>query len=185
MASKQLVLAIFDSEAAADTAAEELKSWDKATDDIKLKSVGVLVLDDKGKVKVDKVGRRSTLKGAGIGIILAMVMPIGLAAGIIGGGILGALHRKGLGITDADRERVGRELASGKAAVGVVSDSSETEAISNKLYSLGGSPETHDIDDESLAKVDEAVVADPKAAGASADATAATPETATTGTKPS
>ena len=82
MASKQLVLAIFDSEAAADDAAEALKAWEKATDDIKLKSVGVLVLDDNGKLKVDKVGRRSTFKGAGIGVILAMATPIGLAAGV-------------------------------------------------------------------------------------------------------
>ena len=83
MASKQLVLAIFDSEAAADDAAEALKTWEKATDDIKLKSVGVLVLDDNGKIKVDKVGRRSTFKGAGIGIILAMATPVGeVAAGV-------------------------------------------------------------------------------------------------------
>ena len=131
MASKQLVLAIFDSEAAADTAAEELKSWDKATDDIKLKSVGVLVLDDKGKVKVDKVGRRSTLKGAGIGIILAMVMPIGLAAGIIGGGILGALHRKGLGIDGrgprASRSRAGQRQGGRRCRLGLLGDGGDLQ----------------------------------------------------------
>ncbi len=163
MASKQLVLAIFDSEAAADDAAEALKTWEKATDDIKLKSVGVLVLDDNGKIKVDKVGRRSTFKGAGIGVILAMATPIGMAAGIVGGAALGALHHKGLGIPNDERERIGRELAGGKAAVGVVSDSSETEVISNKLYKLGGSPETHDIDDAALAEVDTAAAAEPAA----------------------
>ena len=180
MASKQLVLAIFDSEGAADAAAEALKSWEKATDDIKLKSVGVLALDDKGKLKVDKVGRRSTFKGAGIGVLLAMATPLGMAAGVIGGAALGALHHKGLGIPDDVRERIGSELAGGKAAVGVVSDSSESEAISAKLYDLGGSPETHDIDDAALAEVDTAAAAEP----AAADAEAA-PEPAATGSSTS
>ena len=103
MASKQVTLAIFKDEASADAAAESLKRWDGASDDIKLKSIGVLVLNEKGQLKTDKMGRRSTGKGAGIGIILAMLTPVGLAAGIIGGGILGALHHKGIGLTDQDR----------------------------------------------------------------------------------
>ena len=89
MAHKQLVLAIFASESDADAAAEALKRWDDESDDIKLKSTGILVLDEKGNLKTDKVGRRSTGKGAGIGIILAMATPIGLAAGLIGGAALG------------------------------------------------------------------------------------------------
>jgi len=163
MASKQLVLAIFDSEAAADAAAESLKAWEDQSEDIKLKSVGVLALDDNGKLKTDKVGRHSTFKGAGIGIILAMATPIGLAAGIIGGGAIGALHHKGLGVSNEDRDRLAGELAGGKAAVGVVSDSSQTDAISAELASLGGTPEAHDIDDAALAEVD-AAAADPAAA---------------------
>ena len=151
MASKQLVLAIFNSEADADAAAEDLKSWEQSSDGIKLKSVGVLALDENGKVKVDKVGRRSTGKGAGIGILLAMATPIGLAAGVIGGGLLGALHHKGLGISNDDRERIGAELAGGKAAVGVVSNSSQTEAILKELEELGGAPESYDLDDAAVA----------------------------------
>jgi hypothetical protein len=161
MASKQVVLAIFKDETAADAAAVALKSWDDAEGDIKLKSVGVLVLDEQGKLKTDKIGRRSTGKGAGIGIILAMLTPVGLAAGIIGGGILGALHHKGLGLSDADRERIGTELAGGKAAVGVMADSSESAAISAKLAELGGVPEVHDLDDAAVAAVDDATVKEP------------------------
>jgi hypothetical protein len=174
MGSKQLVLAMFDSELAADDAAAAMKTWEKATADIKLKSVGVLVLDKDGKLKVDKVGRRSTFKGAGIGIILAMVTPIGLGAAIIGGAVLGALHHKGLGIPDDERERLAGELLGGKAAVGVVSDVSEAAAISEKLAELGGTPETHDLDDAALAEVDKAA-ADPNATADSA------PEKATSG----
>jgi hypothetical protein len=159
MASKQVTLAIFKDEASADAAAESLKRWDGASDDIKLKSIGVLVLDEKGQLKTDKMGRRSTDKGAGIGIILAMLTPVGLVAGIIGGGILGALHHKGIGLTDADRERIGGELTGGKAAVGVVSDSSESAAISAKLTELGGTAEVHDLDDQAVAEVDAAAAA--------------------------
>ena len=46
MADTQVVLAIFKDEAAADAAVESLKAWDKASDEVKLTSIGVLVLDD-------------------------------------------------------------------------------------------------------------------------------------------
>jgi len=161
MASKQLVLAIFPSEAEADNAAEALKRWDDESDAIKLKSTGILVLDEKGNLKTDKVGRRSTGKGAGIGVILAMATPIGLAAGIIGGAALGALHHKGLGIKQEDRDRLGQELTGGKAAVGTVVDSSEADAVSAKLGELGGTPETHELDDAAVAEVDAAAQESP------------------------
>jgi hypothetical protein len=156
MASKQLVLAIFASESDADAAAEALKRWDDESDDIKLNSTGILVLDEKGNLKTNKVGRRSTGKGAGIGVILAMATPIGLAAGVIGGAALGALHHKGLGVQQADRDRLGQELNGGKAAVGTVVDSSQAEALSAKLAELGGTPESHEINDEAMAEVDAA-----------------------------
>ncbi len=164
MASKQLVLAIFASESDADAAAVALKRWDDESDDIKLKSTGILVLDDKGNLKTDKVGRRSTGKGAGIGVILAMATPIGLAAGIIGGAALGALHHKGLGVQQADRDRLGQELNGGKAAVGTVVDSSQAEAVSAKLAELGGTPESHEINDEAMAEVDAAAAEAPQEA---------------------
>jgi hypothetical protein len=168
MASKQLVLAIFASESDADAAAEALKRWDDESDDIKLKSTGILVLDEKGNLKTDKVGRRSTGKGAGIGVILAMATPIGLAAGVIGGAALGALHHKGLGVKQADRDRLGQELAGGKAAVGTVVDSGQAEAVSAKLADLGGTPESHEIDDAAMAEVDAAAEEAPQEAGATA-----------------
>jgi hypothetical protein len=83
-----------------------------------LTSIGVLVLDDKGALKTHKMGSRSKAKGAGIGLLLAVVAPPTLLAGVVGGGILGAFHHKGLGLKDADKARIGAELAGGKAAVG-------------------------------------------------------------------
>jgi len=89
MADNQVILAVFADEAAADAAVESLKAWDKASDDIKLGAIGVLVLDDKGALKVSKMGQRSTKKGAGIGLVLAIVAPPTLLAGLVGGGSSG------------------------------------------------------------------------------------------------
>jgi hypothetical protein len=146
MSNKSVVLAIFSNEAAADTAAESLKDSGVAKRD----AIGVLVLDEKGKIKAEKVGKRSLGKGAGIGVALALVTPVGLAAGLIGGGLLGALHHKNLGLGEADRDRIGRELEGGKAAVGVLAPVSETSVVASKLTDLGGRTEAHEVSDEVL-----------------------------------
>src|SRR5580704_6114035 len=156
MSNKTVVLAIFSNEAAADTAAESLKDSGVAKRD----AIGVLVLDEKGKIKTDKVGKRSMGKGAGIGVALALITPVGLGAGLIGGGLLGALHHKNLGLGEADRDRIGRELEGGKAAVGVLAPVSETSVVASKLTDLGGTTEAHEVPDEAL---DEAHTAATKA----------------------
>ena len=99
MADNQVVLGIFADEAAADTAVEALKAWDKATDEIKLGAIGVLVTDEDGQIKEHKLGSRSGKKGAGIGLVLAVIAPPTLLAGIVGGGVLGHFHHKGLGLS--------------------------------------------------------------------------------------
>jgi hypothetical protein len=152
MADKLVVLAIFEDEAAADAAVESLKAWDKADDDIKLNSIGVLVLDDNGTIKTHKLGRRSVGKGAGIGLVLAIIAPPTLLAGVIGGGILGGLHHKGLGLAAEDRDRIAAELTGGKAAVGVLANIAEATAISAKLTELGGAAEVLAVSDEAVAE---------------------------------
>ena len=146
MSNKTVVLAIFNDEASADMAAASLRDSSMAKGD----AIGVLVLDEKGKIKTDKVGKRSTGKGAGIGAAMALVTPVGLGAGLIGGGLLGALHHKNLGLDKADRDRIGRELEGGKAAVGVLAPVSEAGVVAGKLTSLGGTTETHEVSDEVL-----------------------------------
>jgi hypothetical protein len=146
MSNKTVVLAIFSNEASAENAAASLKDSGVAKGD----AIGVLVLDEKGKIKADKVGKRSMGKGAGIGVALALVTPVGLAAGLIGGGLLGALHRKNLGLGEADRDRIGRELKGGKAAVGVLAPVSEASVVASALTDLGGTTEAHDVSDEAL-----------------------------------
>ena len=59
MGDKQIVVAIFPRTGPAATpAAPILKDWDKLDDDVKLNTIGVLVLNN-GKVQTQKIGRRS------------------------------------------------------------------------------------------------------------------------------
>jgi hypothetical protein len=153
MADQQVILGIFADEGAADAAVAALKTWDEDSIDIKLDAIGVLVLDDKGQIKEHKLGQRSGGKGAGIGLVLAVVAPPTLLAGVIGGGVIGHFHHKGLGLSQADRDRITSELAGGKAAVGILAPIVDAVPISAKLKALGAAPETHDVSDEALEAV--------------------------------
>ena len=153
MADKLIVLGVFPDEAAADAAVASLKAWDELADEIKLESMGVLVLDEEGKLKTHKVGKGTSGKGAGFGGVLALLTPVGLAAGVIGGAVLGALHHKGLGLSAGAQERIGAELAGGKAAVGMLAVEEQSSAITAKLVELGGTPEVFAV---SQAAFDEA-----------------------------
>jgi hypothetical protein len=163
MSDKQVIISVFDSETSADNAVGSLKAWDKVSADIKLNAVGVLVLDEKGNLKAHKLGRRSGGKGASIGFLLALLTPVGLVGGIVGGGILGHLHHKGLGLSEADRDRISADLKDGKAAVGVLAPADEGAAISKYLADLGGKSETHPVTDEALEEAAKSETAQPAA----------------------
>ena len=172
MAQRQLVLAIFANEAAADDAVVALKDWDKLDDQVKLDSIGVLVLDDKGKVKQHKLGRHNTGKGAGIGFVLGLlglglgpILGIGLVGWVIGGAIIGRLVHKSLGMTKDDLTRIAGELQGGKAAVGVLVEEAEAPSVTEKLGDLGGDAETHPVEEDELTT---AAAADAEAAAAAA-----------------
>ena len=157
MSNDTVVLAIFNDEASADVAAADLKESGVAQDD----AIGVLVLDEKGKLKADKVGKRSAGKGAGIGAVAALVTPVGLVAGLVGGGLLGSLHHKNLGLDKADRARLGTELEGRKAAVGVLVPLSDAGFMADKLASLGGRPETHQVSAEAVEEATKGATAAP------------------------
>jgi hypothetical protein len=156
MSNNTMVLAIFNDEFSADAAAAGLKEAGVTKHD----AVGVLALNEKGQLKADKVGKRSWGKGAGIGAVVALCTPVGLAAGLIGGGLLGAFHHKNLGLDEADRERIGSELQGGKAAVAVLAPVSEADFVAGKLADLGGTPETHPVSDEAVREAQTVAVAD-------------------------
>jgi hypothetical protein len=166
MADKQLVLAIFADEAAADDAVASLKGWEAETPHISLGAIGVIVVDETGQLKEHKLGARSGGKGAGIGLVLAVVapptllagmppptIPPTLLAGMVGGGILGHFHHQGLALSAEDRERIGGELQGGKAAVGVLVPADEVAAISAWITELGGAVEVHEATEEALEAV--------------------------------
>ncbi|HMJ35319.1 MAG TPA: hypothetical protein VK501_15520 [Baekduia sp.] len=146
MANRQLVLAVFPDEIAADSAAVALKESGIADRD----AVGILVLDANGKLKQDKVGAHSTGKGAAIGGVIAVLGPALLGPAVLGGAAVGALHHKNLGLSDADKARLSVELNAGKAAVGVMAHFDTAPAVSDRLAQLGGTPERHDLTDEAL-----------------------------------
>lgn len=146
MADRQLVLAVFPDELAADNAAVALKDSGIAEGD----AIGILVLDSEGKLKQDKVGARSTGTGAAVGGVLLLLGPAALGVGVAGGAAAGALHHKSLGLTDADKARLTVELTEGKAAVGVLAHLDTASAISDRLTQLGGTPQSHQLTDEAL-----------------------------------
>ncbi len=163
MAKKQLVLAFFANEAAADGAVKAIKEWDKASKDIKLGAIGVLVKDDKGKIKTDKVGTRKTKTGAVIGAVAGVLSGgLTLVGGAVAGGILGAFFHQGLGMSKEDLARIDHELDGGKAAVGILAEADEAAAVSAKLAELGGTPETHEVSEEAVEQAAEAAKSQPE-----------------------
>jgi uncharacterized membrane protein len=160
MAKKQLILAFFENEDAADGAVDEIKQWDKASKDVKLGAIGVLVKDDEGKIKTQKLGKRRTGTGAVLGV-LAGILSGGLTVlgGAIVGGIIGAFFHKGLGMSKDDLARIDDDLDGGRAAVGILAEADEADDVSAKLAELGGEPETHEVTEEALEQAETATEA--------------------------
>lgn len=177
MAKKEytkLVIAIFDNESAAQTAAESLKAWDKANDEVKAGAVGVLIADGKGGIKQDLVGPHATGKGATIGAILGVIAAIptgglsllgGVVGGGVGGAIVGAFFHKHLGISEEERNRLAKEIADGQAAVGVLAGADEADAFAAKLVELGGKPEAYDVTQEGVETAAAAATSETPASG--------------------
>jgi len=163
MAKKQLVLAFFQDEAAADAAVSQVKQWDKASKDIKLGAIGILVKDNKGKIKTHKLGQRKTGTGAVLGALAGVLTGgVSVVGGAVVGSILGAFFHKGLGLSKDDLARIGGELDGGKAAVGILAEADEAAGVSAKLAELGGKPETHEVTEEALDQVQTATETTPE-----------------------
>ena len=165
MAKQQLVLAFFENEATADQAVDGMKQWDKASKEIKLGAIGVLVKDDKGKIKTHKLGKRKTGTGAILfGLAAVLTGGASLLAGAVFGGIVGSFFRKGLGISKDDLARIDGELNGGKAAVCILAAPDEAAAVSAKLAELGGKPESHELSEEVVQEAETAAAEMPEEA---------------------
>jgi len=149
VADKRLVIAVFDTEEAAGEAVDTLKRTGAYDND----AMGVLVLDDDGKLKTDKVGTTSGVKGLAGGLALGLLGPVGLGVGAVAGALVGKLHHKNLGLEDADRERLATALRDGKAAVGIVAAPDDLVAVESILVGLGGITESHEFEEARLREV--------------------------------
>jgi hypothetical protein len=159
----QLVLAFFTNEDEAEYAVGQIKGWDKASNEVKLGAIGVLVKDDKGKIKTHKLGARKGKTGAvlfGLAGLLSGGMTV--LGGAVLGGILGSLFHKGLGMSKEDLARIDDDLNGGKAAVAILASASEAELVSAKLAELGGAPESHPVTDEAVQEATAAAEAAPE-----------------------
>lgn len=163
--AKQMVMAFFANEAEADAAVNAIKQWDKASKDIKLGAIGVLVKDDKGKIKTHKLGKRKTGTGAVLfGLAAVLTGGATLLAGAVFGGIVGSLFHKGLGLSKDDLARIDSDLNDGKAAVAIVAEPAEAAAVAAKLTELGGVSEVHEVSDEVVAEAETAAEVAPEEA---------------------
>ena len=187
--SMQLVLALFDNEAAADEAVSALQSWSVAPGGATLGGVGILVKDDKGNIKTHKLGKRDTGKGAGIGVVLGIIAAImsggltllgGLVGGAVLGAVVGAFVHKGLSMSPQTLAKLNDELNDGHAAVGVMVEQAQARATADQLARLGGKPETFAVSPDALETAAAATTA-PADAATSAPPTA--PPAAGTKTK--
>jgi uncharacterized membrane protein len=157
---KQLVLAFFENEQAAEEAVKQIKEWDKITDEVKLEAIGVLVKDEKGKIKTQKLGKRKTGVGAVLGALtVALTGGMSLLGGALVGGVMGSFFKQGLGMSKEDLAGIDAALDGGKAAVGVLAVPSEAVLVAAKLAALGGAVEAHEVSEEVVAQVEEAVEA--------------------------
>jgi len=68
--------------------------------------------------------------------------------------MVGALHHKNLGLSDADKARLTVDLNAGKAAVGVMAHYDTAPAVSDRLTQLGGAAESHELTDDALEAAD-------------------------------
>ncbi len=182
--NQQLVLAFFENEAAADAAVAALKQWDKANDAIKLGAIGILAKDDKGKIKTQKLGKRAGGKGAKSLAVVGVVAGVlsggltilaGAVGGAVLGGVLGSFFHAGLGLSKDDLARIDGELDGGKAAIGLVVEAEEADAVTAKLAELGGAPETHEVTDEAVEQATAAAEAAPETEAAASEAEAVAP----------
>lgn len=171
--NRNLIIAYFPDRAKAEEAAEHLKDWDKSRSDIKLGGIGIMTVDDEGKLKTHKVGSRAggtgakwgTILGATAGILSGGITLIGGAVvGLAAGAVAGALFHKRIGMEDADKERLVQHLQDGGAALAIMADDDELEATKFELQSLDGQVENYMVPDDAVdeleAVADEANVED-------------------------
>ena len=161
--NENVVVAIFPNLVAADQAIKGLKSWDQASDDIKLGAIGTLVKEgDKVKTHVGHKTGRGAVVGAVVGVIAGVLSGgLTLLGGLLGGGALGgaggAFMKQSLHLTKEEIDALGTELDAGKVAVVVNCDEAEIAPTTTQLETYGGTTRTYGVPQAALAEATQAL----------------------------
>jgi len=182
--NRNLIVAYFADVDTADSAAQQLKRWDKSIKEIKLGGMGIITEED-GELKTHLVGARAagtgakwgTIIGATGGFATGVMAVMGILTGGIGlipgavaelavGAASGALLHKRIGMTDEDRAKLQAHLKDGGAALAVMVDDYEVESTKKEIDNLGGDLDHFVLPEEVMAEVDETYQAMAEAQGA-------------------
>ena len=137
--AKQLVLGIFPNLDSAQLAAKNIQEGGAQYMEMHVGSIGIVVLDEQGELKEIKLGQRMGGRGATVGLALAALTPIGLAAGVIGGALLGHLRQQGPKFSAEDRMVLATHLQGGKAALGAIVQAAQADLMAQAIEGHGGS----------------------------------------------
>lgn len=143
--NQDVVVAFFAGAPAADAAIEQLKSWDKADEEVKLGNIGIISKDgDRVKTQSGrKTGTGATIGAAAVGLVAAALTGgLGLLGGVVAGGALGgaagSFFNKSTNLPDEAIARIGEQLDSGRVAVVVACDTYEVALVREHLTASGG-----------------------------------------------
>ena len=197
----QLVVGMYANESSAKTGGDGIKDWDHADKDVKLGAIAVITYDHKkDKLHYHEMGQRSTKSGAGWGTAIGATIGIltgglglipGMAVGAAAGGALGAFNHKNVGVTDDQQAKLIAALKDGGAALGIMADDFEVDAVIAHLAETGADISHYKVDSDAAEAITAAAAAQVAASAAvdenaeavdDADVAAATKAVADAGT---
>lgn len=156
--NNNVVIAFFADRAAAESAIEGLKTWDKINYDFDLGSIG-MIYKDGDKIKT-KVGRK-TGKGAAVGAVVGVIGAVltggaSLIVSALGasalGGVLGSFFKHSTQLTHEEVAQIGQELEGGRVAVLVQCDDFEIPLVTEYMEGSQGTVRTYKVPEHAVAE---------------------------------
>ena len=168
-----VMIAFFADQAAAESAIEGIKNWDRINDHFELGTVGSIYKEGE-KIKT-KVGRK-TGKGAKVGAVVGVIAAVltggaslivtAVGAGAVGGA-LGHFFKNSTQLTKEEIAAIGQELDGGRVAVVITCDDFEIPMVTEYMEGAKGTVHTYKVTDEALIQAaGSPEVMDPVAEGA-------------------
>jgi hypothetical protein len=142
---KHLVIAIFDTPSAGEVAARTLTRETRAEG--RSGSIGMLMLDDTGKIAVGKLGARTTDGDIGVGAVLDVI------AAALTGGVMprrASFFDARSELSTDDVARLAADIEAGQAAVAVLDQQPLAERAVVELTRLGAKAEVHRLTGRAL-----------------------------------